>query len=318
MISKCITFETKDFLSLIASRTEVSISDASPCPHAPRLDSGEVHLWLLEMEVLKAALSDPKLLKRKRSEATPEKVAETASSMSNSSEMVAPAMDLLSQEEKAQAMRIKRSIDRTRYILGKMAVRTLLAAYLFQRAEALNERIRKANALQFEAGIYGKPQLSRSCFDKVRPIDVVPDNLKSPDSGHSKPPISFNLSHSGKWLVIAITRDGEIGTDVQEMNPKKPFRELARRFFSAAEARRVEDAGARKAAPEASESKKPEGIDGSVVEFYWIWAEKEAYLKAKGIGLAEGMEKEVPDDVFRYAFERDGYAFCTVVLEEAL
>lgn len=109
-------------------------------------------------------------------------------------------------------------------------------------------------AWHFERSARGKPRLS----------DRSPMNE-----------LSFNLSHSGDWLAIGVTVDNEIGIDLQHRHHQQSLSELAQRFFSA------EEADTLAAQPEARHSE----------HFFRLWTLKEAYLKARGLGIANGLDK---------------------------
>jgi len=98
-------------------------------------------------------------------------------------------------------------------------------------------------------------------------------------SGRGKPDLEprgtggalrFNLSDSEDLAILAVTTAGEIGVDVERLRPMRDMDDLARRYFSPAER---EEYGA--LGPE----RRAEG-------FYACWTRKEAWLKAKGEGLA--------------------------------
>lgn len=82
-------------------------------------------------------------------------------------------------------------------------------------------------------------------------------------------PISFNLSHSGSWAVLAVSRQAglQLGVDIEKSSRRVEHHQLARRFFAAPEALTVD----RSAHP--------------VETFFSIWTLKEAYVKALGSGL---------------------------------
>ncbi|UZJ44552.1 4'-phosphopantetheinyl transferase superfamily protein [Marinimicrobium sp. C6131] len=87
--------------------------------------------------------------------------------------------------------------------------------------------------------------------------------------------LSFNLSHSRDWLAIGITVNKPIGVDLQHRHHQKPLTELAERFFSGAEANELANL------PESRQSE----------HFFRLWTLKEAYLKARGLGIANGLDK---------------------------
>ena len=101
-------------------------------------------------------------------------------------------------------------------------------------------------------GIAGEVRVEYGLWEKPR--------LISPQG------VFFNISHSGAWTVAAVS-DSEVGVDVQQVKPVDM--RLAKRFFTAEEWRRIEEAG-----------------DGATELFYRFWTVKEAYLKALGTGLS--------------------------------
>jgi 4'-phosphopantetheinyl transferase len=105
----------------------------------------------------------------------------------------------------------------------------------------------RPSSLVFAAGTHGKPHLA------------LP--------GFANPP-RFNLSHSGDVVVLAVAPD-EIGVDVEGRREIPRAERLACRFFSEDESRVVH------------------GLDGAARDhaFLRIWTQKEAYLKATGIGV---------------------------------
>ena len=111
----------------------------------------------------------------------------------------------------------------------------------------------KPDKLRFRYGAYGKPYLCR---------------------GSGSADLRFNLSHSGGLALYAIALGREVGVDLERVRPWSVARGVAARFFSA---RENEALGS---APE------PERAE----LFFQYWTAKEAYLKATGQGLGEGLE----------------------------
>lgn len=79
-----------------------------------------------------------------------------------------------------------------------------------------------------------------------------------------------SLSHDRALVVCAISDRGDVGIDVQSAAQRRHTREIADRYFSAAERAWLEHAP-------------------SADAFYWLWVLKEAYLKRLGTGLAGGL-----------------------------
>jgi len=90
---------------------------------------------------------------------------------------------------------------------------------------------------------------------------------------HGKPFVSgdwdFNLSHSGDVVACAITREGRIGIDVERHRDVDPQR--FKRYFSTDELEWMGDDARR---------------------FIELWTQKEAVIKASGVGL-KGLSKVI-------------------------
>ena len=85
--------------------------------------------------------------------------------------------------------------------------------------------------------------------------------------------LQFNVSHTRELALYAIAHTREVGVDVEWMRPQVAHEQIAARFFSLEEQEALGrvPAEARRAA------------------FYNIWTRKEAYVKARGDGLAAGL-----------------------------
>jgi 4'-phosphopantetheinyl transferase len=108
---------------------------------------------------------------------------------------------------------------------------------------------RAPESLSFRYGSRGKPALSA-------------------DSGQDA--IRFNLSHSGHMALYAVTLAREIGVDLEFIRPQLRAEQLAERFFSPREI------GTLRTLP----------ADLRRHAFFLAWTRKEAYIKARGEGLA--------------------------------
>lgn len=112
-------------------------------------------------------------------------------------------------------------------------------------------------AICFSYNAYGKPALARQAH---------------PDAAA----LCFNLSHSHELALYAFTCGREVGIDVEYMRRDIEYEELARHSFSAQEQAVLH------ALP----------LDLKSEGFYNCWTRKEAYIKARGAGLA------IPLDLF--------------------
>jgi 4'-phosphopantetheinyl transferase len=101
------------------------------------------------------------------------------------------------------------------------------------------------------------------------------DRLVIVAGDHGKPmlvppsPLRFNVSHSGAVGLVAIAFEREVGVDVEEIRPRPGLRAVADRFFAPGEIAALERLG------------PAEFVAG----FYRCWTRKEAYVKARGLGL---------------------------------
>ena len=100
---------------------------------------------------------------------------------------------------------------------------------------------------RFSAGKYGRPQLD-------------------PALGLA---LHFNLSNTEGLIACIVAAEPEIGIDVEWVDPSPPGTDLAERFFSP-----VEIAGLRDLPPQLQAGR-----------FYDLWTLKEAYIKARGMGV---------------------------------
>lgn len=85
--------------------------------------------------------------------------------------------------------------------------------------------------------------------------------------------LSFNLSHTEGLVTMAVARAGQVGVDAECLHHRAAPLALAARYFSPQEARELE--GLAKGAQQR--------------QFYRLWTLKEAWLKATGTGVAEGL-----------------------------
>jgi len=148
----------------------------------------------------------------------------------------------LSSEEQTRAERFHFGRDRRCYIVAHGMVRMILADYL----EMPPQQVR------FVIGDYGKPTLA-------------------PDQGR----ISFNLSHSEDFALLACTYGREVGVDLEYMRPLDDIDLIATHFFAPAERDVLSQ------------------IDPmlKLQSFYACWTRKEAYIKAIGMGLTMPLDR---------------------------
>ncbi len=83
------------------------------------------------------------------------------------------------------------------------------------------------------------------------------------------PTVSFNLSHTRGRVVLAVGHRDELGVDVEALDRRVDVLAVAHRYFSADEVRALH------ALPATLHRER----------FLTLWTLKEAYLKARGVGL---------------------------------
>jgi 4'-phosphopantetheinyl transferase len=113
-------------------------------------------------------------------------------------------------------------------------------------------------------------------------VAVRPDKLRFHYEKHGRPVlmaqpercIDFNVSHSGELIVIAVARARKVGVDVEKVRPDIEAVKIAERFFSPDEVRML--------------LSLPD--DQRAQAFFRCWTRKEAYLKARGEGLAVALD----------------------------
>jgi 4'-phosphopantetheinyl transferase len=86
--------------------------------------------------------------------------------------------------------------------------------------------------------------------------------------------LHFNVSHAGVFALYAFTVGRDIGVDIEQIRPMEDMLQIARRFFSASEVRTLESLAA----------------EVQPLAFYNCWTRKEAYIKARGEGLALALD----------------------------
>jgi 4'-phosphopantetheinyl transferase len=165
---------------------------------------------------------------------------------------------LLSEEERDRAGRFVFPRDRDRFTAARGAMRDILARYA-ERGPA---------SLTFACGRYGKPRLVGS-------------------------DLQFNLSHAEDWALLAVTRETEIGVDLEFVRALPDLDGILGIICSDAEKQRLA------------------GLSRTELEavFWPLWVSKEAVLKGEGCGFSvapstvELSFSRAPDGVYSVRLE---------------
>lgn len=147
------------------------------------------------------------------------------------------ARSLLSNAELARADRFRTAALRDRYVAAHASLRALLWRHY---GVAKGEQALQCNS-------FGKPNLQHY------------------------PGIGFNLSYSGRYALIGICEDHEIGVDLERLRPISDAEELGPLYFTD-----LEQCDVRRACCSGSD------VSGA---FLGTWTKKEAFVKAVGCGL---------------------------------
>jgi 4'-phosphopantetheinyl transferase len=87
--------------------------------------------------------------------------------------------------------------------------------------------------------------------------------------------LNFNLSHSAELILYAVTRGRDVGVDVEYIREDFATLEIAEHFFS------KDEVAALKSLP----------TDQITMGFFNCWSRKEAYIKAKGMGVSYPLDR---------------------------
>ena len=115
--------------------------------------------------------------------------------------------------------------------------------------------------------------------DQIQGEQTEPLTISYRYGEHGKPEITdfpkrFNLSHSGDYVVCAVS-DGKVGVDIQKW---VPFKErTAERFF----------------APEEWKLLQSLPVEQRTEMFYRLWTRKEAYGKYTGLGISDAVTENL-------------------------
>lgn len=148
--------------------------------------------------------------------------------------------EYLSIDELARAARFHFDKDRRRFVAARGILRSILGRYLN----------RHPSDISLVYGSAGKPRLSSN-------------------------DLSFNLSHSHQLALYTVTREREVGVDIEFIRSVSDIDQVAAHSFSAREYAEWQ---------QLPETEKQVG-------FFNCWTRKEAYIKALGEGLSHPLDQ---------------------------
>jgi 4'-phosphopantetheinyl transferase len=146
-------------------------------------------------------------------------------------------------------------LERYRRYLVPGAARTFLASRVFLRSILSAYSECAPPEWRFEANAWGRPYIA---------------NAGAP------PGLCFNLSHKPGFTACLVGAGRELGVDVEDSSGGRAhLLELAGRFFSPSESAALQELSAAH----------------RMQRFYELWTLKEAYIKARGMGLSLGLAR---------------------------
>ncbi|MFM9433997.1 4'-phosphopantetheinyl transferase [Janthinobacterium sp. CG_23.3] len=164
--------------------------------------------------------------------------------------------ELLSEGERARALRLHRHADRLRSVAGRAGLRRLLA-----------ERVGAApRQLEFASGAYGKPYLLHQSG--------------LPSGAAASADMAFNVAHAGNCVLIALGAApavAALGVDVEMHDAGIELAALAAFALTPQECLAMHAAA------------------DPLADFFLRWSAKEAALKALGVGVGEYLRQVAID-----------------------
>nr|WP_013933261.1 4'-phosphopantetheinyl transferase superfamily protein [Pseudoalteromonas sp. SANK 73390]CBK62709.1 tmlN [Pseudoalteromonas sp. SANK 73390] len=146
---------------------------------------------------------------------------------------------ILNVDELAQYKRFHYDSHRHQYLVTRALVKSTLSRYYPQISP---------KQWRFNKSRYGKPAILN----------------------HVDTPLYFNISHTNGLVTLALTRENEIGVDIEWTQRHRNIAEVAKHYFSPPEIKALQEM----AAPQRH------------IYFFELWTLKEAYIKACGQGMS--------------------------------
>lgn len=108
-----------------------------------------------------------------------------------------------------------------------------------------------------------------------RYLNAAPEQLEFTYNAQGKPSVTnsqklqFNLSHTGDTAILAVGKGAPLGVDIEQYSAR-PYEGIAKNLFSKQELNGL--------------AKAPASLKPAL--FFHVWAQKEAFIKASGLGLS--------------------------------
>lgn len=176
----------------------------------------------------------------------------------------APDPQLLSPSERKRALSIQNPTVRRTFVYSRWAMRRILGGYLGI----------DPGDVRFAQGPHGKPY-----------IDEQGTTLR------------FNLTHSERLCLLAVTRNMEVGLDTERIRERRGMEAIAKRMFDAQRLRHL--------------TSLPE--QERLRTFYLFWTWMEAVVKAPGGGLFDGHRRELASIPHACFIPHPGFQACVAV-----
>lgn len=167
----------------------------------------------------------------------------------------------LTPAESSRRRAFVREVNRQEYLVTRALVRSILSV-----CQSMDPA-----ALRFATNPYGRPHLDPPCG------------------------LWFNLSNTTELVACGVSRDGEVGVDVEPLDRGPDVVEVADTVFSPRELRELRSIA------------DPAALRDRALD---LWTLKESYIKARGMGLS------LPLDRFSFVF--DDPARLTIAIDPSL
>ena len=161
----------------------------------------------------------------------------------SSENSLAACRSVLSEDETERQQRFHFAADQHRYLVSHALVRRVLSHYGDVLPADWN----------FSTGDFGRPEITNP----------------------GVPALRFNLTHTPQLTACIVTLSVDCGIDAEQLNPRHNPDGIAKRMFSDAEYRALQQYSGQ----------------SYLEQFYRRWTLREAYVKARGIGISFHTQK---------------------------